>query len=157
MGRNHAIVMVSCSNHSCRILDSGLQVMQRGITFQVLEHLPTIITRTIVACPIPTNGEFVIAEHIHHSHFRNGHTEQIGTLRHAGTHQQATIRTTYDSNLVFIGIVIINKVFGSGNEIVKYILFLHLRTCHVPLFTIFATTTQVCLCINTAIFQERNT
>lgn len=157
MGRNHTVVMIGRGNHSCRILAPKFQIVQRRVTFQVVKHLLAVIARTIITCPIPANGEFVIAEHIHHSYLRNGHTEEVRTLCHASAHQQTTVRTAYDSNLIFIGILTINEVFGCRDKVIEYILFLHLRTCHVPLFTIFATTAQVCLCIDTAIFQKRNT
>ena len=99
----------------------------------------------------------MIAEHIHYTYLRNGYAEQIWTLCHTGTYQQTTIRATYDSYFIFVSILIINKVFGSCDEIVEYILFLHLRTGYVPVFTILATTTQINLCIDTSILQERNT
>ena len=99
----------------------------------------------------------MITQHIHYSYLRNSYTEQVGTLCHTGSYQQTTIGTAYYGNLIFISIFIIDKIFGSRNKIIKYILLLHLGTCYVPVFTILATPTQVNLCIDTSIFQERNT
>ena len=98
----------------------------------------------------------MISEHIHNSHLRNGYFEQFGALRHTGTYQQTTVWTTYDGYFIRIGILIVDKEFGGRYKIIEHILLFHLSTGNVPLFTVFITTPQVYLCINTSIFKEWN-
>ena len=96
----------------------------------------------------------MIAKHIHHAYLRNCYTEQVRTLCHAGTYQQTTVGATYNGDFVFIRIFFVDKIFGSRDEVVEYILLLHLSSGYVPVFTVFAATTQVDLCVDTAIFEE---
>ena len=96
----------------------------------------------------------MIAKHIHHAYLRNCYTEQVRTLCHAGTYQQTTIGATYNGDFIFIRIFFVDKIFGSRDEVVEYILLLHLSSGYVPVFTVFAATTQVDLCVDTAIFEE---
>jgi hypothetical protein len=43
VGGNHAVVVIGSGYERCRIFGSGLEVMQRRIATQVLEHLRAVL------------------------------------------------------------------------------------------------------------------
>ena len=99
----------------------------------------------------------MIAQHIHHTHLRNRHLEKLRTLRHAGTHQQTTIRAAHNRQFLLAGITLTDQIFCRTDKVVKHVLLLHLRTSQMPLLTILITTTQVHLGIDAAFFKEWDT
>src|SRR3712207_3615500 len=153
--RGHYTVVVVGGGDECGgILGSGLQVVNRRISFQVLEHFLAVLACPVIACPVPADGELVVAEHIHYPHLRNRHTEEVGALRHAGSYQQSAVRTAYNGYSLFVRIFIVDQVFGGGDEVVEYILLLHLRAGDVPFFAILASAAQVYLYIDAAVLEE---
>ena len=130
--------------------------MEWGIATKVFEHLLGIFAGAIVGSPVPADGELMIAEHVHDTHLGNGHTEQVGTLGHAGTDKQSAIGTTHNGQFIAGGVALADEVFGCSDEVVEDILLLHLGTCHVPRLAILATTTQIDLSIDAALLEERN-
>ncbi|MCY1544547.1 hypothetical protein D9M68_804400 [compost metagenome] len=98
----------------------------------------------------------MIAQHIQYTYLRDGDCIQIGALRQAGTDQQATIRTTADSELAAGSIFLFDQEFCTGDKVVKYILFVRQHTTFVPFFTKLATTTQIGQAVYATAFQEWN-
>ena len=73
-----------------------------------------------------------------------------------GAYQQTTIGSTGDGHFVGAGVVFGNEVLGGGDAVVEYVLFVHLSTGDVPVFTIFAAAAQIHHRVDTTSFQERN-
>ena len=96
MRRHHAVVVISCRYERGRIRYTLFQIVERRIGFQVFKHLLRILAGSIVACPVPTDCELVIAQHVHDSDFRNSYAEEVGALRHTCPHEQASIGTTHN-------------------------------------------------------------
>ena len=93
--------MIGSNHHGRRIFGARLKVVQRRVAFQVLEHFLAVLARTVIACPVPTDSELMIAEHIHYTYLRNGYAKQIGTLCHTGTYQQTMVITAdHDDRVV---------------------------------------------------------
>ena len=157
MGWYHTIVVIRCCYQCSRIGCAWLQVVQGRVAAQILEHLFRVLAGAIVTGPVPADGELVIAQHVHHTHFRDGNAKQFRTLCHAGSHKQSAIRTAYDSQLILAGITLTDQPFCSTDEIVEHVLLLHLRACQMPFLTILTTASQRHLCIDAAILEERNT
>ena len=99
----------------------------------------------------------MIAQHVHHTDLRDGHLEEIGALRHTGSHEQTTIRATNDRQSLLAGITLTDQILGRTDKVVEHVLLLQLRTCLMPFFTIFISATQVHLSIDTALLEERDT
>ena len=148
--------MVGGSDQCCRIFRARFQVVQWRVAFEVFKHLFAVFACAVIACPVPADSEFMVAEHIHHTYLRDRYTEQVGTLCHAGTYQQTTVGTSYNGDFIFIRIFLVDQIFGSRDEIIEYVLFLHFSSGYVPVFTVFTTTAQVYLCVDTPIFEEWN-
>ena len=96
----------------------------------------------------------MIAQHVHNTHLRDGHTIEIGALSHTGTDEQTAIRTSHNGQIVLAGIALADQVFGSSDEVVEDVLLLHLRTCQMPFLAIFVAATERYLCIDAAILEE---
>ena len=112
MGRNNTVVMVGCRDKSGRIAHTWLQSMEGGIALEILKHLRTVGTRTVIGSPVPTDGELMIAQHIHHSHCWDANTVEVGTLSHTSSYQQASIATAIDGKMVGIGIFLADEPLG---------------------------------------------
>ena len=42
----------------------------------------------------------MVTEHVHDAHLGNADTEQVGALRHTGTHQQSAVTAAHDGHLL---------------------------------------------------------
>ena len=86
VGGDYPVVMVGSGYQSCRIFCARFQVVQWRVTSEVFEHLLAVFTGAVIAGPVPADGKLVVAEHIHHTHLRDGYAEEVGTLRHTGAY-----------------------------------------------------------------------
>ena len=68
----------------------------------------------------------MVAQHVHDTHLGDGDTEQVGTLRHAGSDEQSAIGTADDGEAVLGGVALADEPLGSGDEVVEHVLLLHL-------------------------------
>ena len=148
--------MVGSGDEGGGILRAGLQVVKRRVAAQVFEHLLRVLAGAVVGCPIPADGELMIAQHVHHANLWDGYAEEVGALRHAGTYQQSAVRTAHDGYLVVGGVFLADEPLGSPDEVVEDVLLLHLRTCQMPLLTILATAAQRHLCVDATLLEEGN-
>src|ERR1700730_5350419 len=57
--------------------------------------------------------------------------------------------------LVRRGILVFDQVLGRGNKVVKYVLFLQLRSGLVPLFAVLAAAAHVCRSVNESLLEQR--
>ena len=74
-------------------------------------------------------------------------------LHNHRAHQQATITSAFDDQLVRPCIVCIDQKAHDRVKIIKDILLTIQHALLVPVFTVLSATTQVCLCENPALFQ----
>ena len=87
---HHAVVMVGRGYQGRRIARPLLQIVQRRVGVEVLEVL-RVFRAAIVPRPRAADREAMEAEHVHDAHLRDAGAEQVGALRHAGTHQEAAV------------------------------------------------------------------
>ncbi|MNY04143.1 hypothetical protein D3C86_1368000 [compost metagenome] len=153
--RYYTVIVICSSDHSCRVAGAFFDIVQRRVFDQVVE-LILVIAAAVLYGPAPAYSEFMIAQHIQYTYLRDGDCIQIGALRQAGTDQQATIRTTADSELAAGSIFLFDQEFCTGDKVVKYILFVRQHTTFVPFFTKLATTTQIGQAVYATAFQEWN-
>ena len=98
----------------------------------------------------------MITQHVHDPNFRDAHFKQVGALGHAGANKQSAITSSYTSQVLLVGVFVVDKPLCCGYEIIKNILFLHFSSSQVPVFAVFSTATQYHISINATIFEERN-
>ena len=102
-----------------------------------------IIRGSIFGDPKSTGSKLVESQHIHHTHRWQTGTKQFRTLGHHRTDQQSPIATTLNREPLGPRIFLLNQPLGSSNEVVKYVLFLFALAGEVPVFPIFAPTTEI--------------
>ena len=155
VGRHYAVVVVASGDHDGWI---GGAVVLNGVEWrvalEVLEHLAAVVAAAIVGRPVPADGEEVIAKHVHNAHLRHCCTPQVGALVHHSTHEEATVATAVAGDFAFLSIALSNEPLGSSDEVVEYVLLLHLGAGLVPLLAILATTTQVGVGANAALVNH---
>src|SRR5262249_61552525 len=80
--------------------------------------------------------------------------EQIRTLGEGSSHEQTTITSSLDGEVVLVSIFLCDQVFGCGDEIVKDVLLLVQHSGTVPFFTELVTTAQLHVRINASALQQ---
>jgi len=87
---HHAIIMVRRCNQGRRIPCAGFDVMYRRVSIKRLK-LFWIITRAVVCNPVPADGEFVEAQHVHYACLLHDGLVQIRPLIRRRTDEQASV------------------------------------------------------------------
>ena len=157
MGRDDTVVVVGSGDKGGGVWGAGTEVVEGGIGTEVAEHLRGVVAGAVVGGPVPADGELMVAQHVHDTDLGDGDTEEVGTLRHAGSDKQASIGAADDGEKVAGGIALADEVLGSGDEVVEDVLLLHLGTGEMPLLAILAAAAQVNLGIDAALLEEGNT
>ena len=98
----------------------------------------------------------MVAKHVEHANLGNAHLEEVGTLSHTSSHEQSTIASALDGEIVLGGVLLVDEILGSRDEIVKHVLLLQLCACHVPILAILTATTQHSMHVDAATLHERN-
>ena len=96
----------------------------------------------------------MVFEHVHYTDLGYGNGVEVRALIDNCAYKETSIRATHDGNFADRCVVLINHIFSSRNEVVEYVLFLHFGAGEVPIFAIFATTTEVDNGVDTTIFDE---
>ena len=99
----------------------------------------------------------MVAQHIHHTHFRYAHLEEVRALRHAGSHEQTAVAAAHDGEMLLVCILVADKPFAGRDKVVEHVLLAHLRTGKMPFLAILAATTQHHMDVYSTILQERHT
>src|ERR1039457_3765577 len=98
----------------------------------------------------------MVPKHIHHAYLGNAYLEKIGSLRHAGTDQQASVGTAHNGKVLRRCIFFADQELCGSNEIVEHMLFLFLDAGFVPFCAILPATANVSHSINATISQENS-
>src|SRR5574344_797579 len=149
--------MVSGSDHNGGILHVStiFDIMKWRVGIESLKHLFTVGTCTIIRSPIPAYCEKVITKHVHNTHLRNSHSEQVWALVYTGTDKKSAVRATHDGTIIRRGIIVVHEILTCRDKVIKHILFLQLSAGDMPFLTIFVATSKVSLCIDSTFFEER--
>ena len=81
---------------------------------------------------------------------------QIRTHRQQGTHQQSAIASAVDRNMFLRSPAITDNSFSNTDKIIETVFLFHPITVNMPFFTIFISTTDTALNIETAIIDPVN-
>src|SRR5258706_13915637 len=142
MRRHYSIIMIGGSYKGRRILYASLEVMYGGVRIERFK-LRFVFPRTVISDPVPADREFVETQHVHHACLFHDCPKQFRALIRPGTHQQAAIRSTMDCQLTRGGVLLRDQILGRGDEVVKNVLFLELRSRFMPLLAILATAAHI--------------
>ena len=152
---HHTVVVIGGGHQDGRILLTVLNGMQWRVFVEILEHLLAVLAGTVIYGPVAANGELVVAQHVHDTHFRDGHGEEVGTLVHDRAHEQTAVGTAHHRKLFLAGVALCNQELSRSNTVVENVLLLQLRTGLVPLLAILATAAKVGHSIHTTLLQPR--
>ncbi len=83
------------------------------------------------------------AQHIHHTHGRQGGTEEIGPLGQAGTNEQSPVGASLDGKLRRRRDLLGDEMLRTGNEVVEDVLLLIHGTCLVPSLAILSAAAEI--------------
>ncbi len=97
----------------------------------------------------------MVAHHIHYAYSGYCHCEQVGTLVDNGSHEQAAVAAAFDGEKFGACPVVAYHVFGGGDKVVEYVLFLHFCACFVPSLAVFAAASQVCRGVYAAVLEPQ--
>lgn len=143
VGGDHTVVMVGGGHQSRRVFDARFNGMVGGVVQEVAEHLLAVGTGAVIGGPGPADGEFMVAEHVHHPDRRKGYLEKVRPLVGDSPHEKPSVRPSLNGQLPAGGVFLADQEFSRGNEIVKDILLLQFGACFVPLFSIFTPAAQI--------------
>ena len=156
VGRYHPVVVIGSSDHCGGVFHTRLQVVQRRVRLQVIEILG-VICGAVFWNPALAHREFVVAQHIHYAHSREGNCEQVRPLGHGSAYQQTTIGTTRDGQFFLGSVPFLDQVFSSRDEVIEDVLLLEQHPGLVPFFTVFTPTAQVGHGVYTSVFEQNQT
>src|SRR5690242_4807454 len=97
----------------------------------------------------------LIAQHVEQWNLADYRTKQLGTLYERSTHQQSTIASTLNRQLICVGVLFPDQVLGGGDEIVKYVLLTIEHSGAMPLLTVFRATAKVGQREHSSAFQPK--
>ncbi len=69
--------------------------------------------------------------------------------------EQAPVRAALDGQLVLVGVLVVDEVFGGRDEVVEAILLVEQTSSIVPLFSVFSAATDVGDSIVTKVLDEK--
>ncbi len=75
--------------------------MEWRVSLQDGEHL-RVFAAAVLWDPAFANGEFMVAEHVHHTNGGEGHGEEVWPLRHGCPYEQATVGASSDAQFVLV-------------------------------------------------------
>src|SRR5262245_22724479 len=110
MSRHDAVVVIRGRNQRRRILHAFLYVVERRVCVQVLEF-GRVVARTEFGDPVPADGEFMEAQHVHYPSLRYDGLEQLRPLIHHHAHQQAAVRSAANRQLLRRSVFFLDEVF----------------------------------------------
>mmetsp|Transcript_6598 Transcript_6598/g.27333 ORF Transcript_6598/g.27333 Transcript_6598/m.27333 type:complete len:718 (+) Transcript_6598:973-3126(+) len=139
--RHDAVVVVAGGDEHGRVFDAALDVVQRRVSVQGLEHLG-VVAGAVVGGPGPADREVLVAQHVHHAHLRHGRGEQLRALVGDRAHQQAAIAAAVDGERGRAGNVVLYQPFSGGDEVVEDVLLLQLGAGIVPGGAVFTAATD---------------
>ncbi len=90
MTRHDAVVVVCRRNQSCGIIDALTDIVNGRISVESFEFF-SIVARTVIGNLIPADGEFMEAQHIHHTCLLNNDLKKFGTLVGDRADEQAAV------------------------------------------------------------------
>ena len=83
------------------------------------------------------------AQHVVDADEGDDRAEQVGTLGEGRAHQQAAIAATDDGKVGRRGVLVVDEVLGTGDEVVEDILLVGEVAGLVPFFAVFAAAAKV--------------
>src|SRR5688572_29198958 len=83
-----------------------------------------VVWRTVVRGPCPPPRELMEAQHVHHADSRKRRAEKVWPLVQARTNEKPAVAASGDRELILGSILVGDKPFGCGNEIVEHVLLL---------------------------------
>ena len=117
---NHAVVMIGCgdkcSGIGCAVV---LDVVQGRVGEQIACHFGRIGACSVIGSPVPTDGEQVIAHHVHNAYTGNGHLEQVGAKVHCSAHEQSAVGAALDCEVVGRCPAFLDHVLGVDAAVFK--------------------------------------
>ena len=116
--------------------------MKRGVFVNVLE-LFGVVARTVFDHPSPTYGEEVVTEHVEHAHLREGHGEEVGTLRHAGAHKESAVGAARYGEFPAGGIFVPDEILARRDEVIEDVLLVGKHARLVPLLAVLVAAAQI--------------
>ena len=137
------------------IFHALLYIMQRGILVNIGKLL-LVVRRAVLHGPAPSDGELVVAQHVHHADSREADGIEVRTLHLAGADQQAAVRTAADGQLVRRGVFFGHEILGRRDEVVEDVLLVFEHAGLVPRLAVLRTAAQVGLAIDAALLDEED-
>ena len=79
MRGDYAVVMVGGGDEYCRIgCAVVLDVVDGRVLKKILGHFRRVGARAVVRCPVPADGEEMVAHHVHHAYAGDSDFEEVG-------------------------------------------------------------------------------
>src|SRR5205823_12174157 len=125
-----------------RILTSGLHSVIWRIRVRTPELLRNFC-RSILRNPQFRDLESLVPQHVKQRNLADHSAKQIWTLRKSGAYQQAAVAATLNRQPLRIRVFFRDQILGSGDEVIKDILFALAHARSVPLFAIFGAAANV--------------
>ena len=98
----------------------------------------------------------MVAQHVHHAYGRQCYRVQVGPLGHAGSDEQAAVRSAGDRQLLLRRVFVVDQVLGRRDEVVEYVLLVGEHAGPVPFLAVFAATSKVHHGIDSALFHQQH-
>ena len=114
-----------------------------------------IFRRAVFWHPQFCDLKILIAKHVEQRHLADDRTIQIWSLRESGAHQKAAVRSSNNSQMIFVSIFLRDQKFCRGNEVVKHILLFVEHAGAVPVFSELSAATQIGDSIHATMLQPQ--
>ena len=95
VGGDHAVIVVGSGDQDRGVAGAGFNVVERRVFDEGLELLG-VVARAVLGRPVPTDGEFMEAQHVHDAHGGQAHPEEVGALVHDGSDQETAVGAALD-------------------------------------------------------------
>lgn len=100
VGGDYAVVVVGSGNEDGGV---GSSVVFDGVdgrvAKQIFSHFRRVGACTVVGSPVPADGEFVVAHHVHNANAGDGNFEEVGAQVDCGTYEETAIATAFDGEV----------------------------------------------------------
>ena len=142
VGRYDAVVVIGGRNQCGRIVATGTDVVQRRIGIQPCELFGKFAVAVFDA-PSPTDGEVLVAQHIHNAYGGESDGEEVGTLGHTGSDEQASVRSARYGQFSGGGVSAVDQLLCNGDKVIENVLFPGFHSGPVPLLSELPSAPQI--------------